>query len=65
MKEKLAFINIPDATQKEVTQLAQELHKLIESKIQLPYRLVIFGGREWKTISKDEIIKLLEKLPDE
>ena len=64
MKEKLAFVHIPDATKKDITQLTDELRKLTETEIQLPYRLVFIGGREWNTLSKKELVELLKEVTD-
>jgi len=55
-KEKIAFLNIPDATHDEIENLASRLREL-----NTPYTFVVVGGQKWETISRHELVRLLKK----
>ena len=62
LSERLAFVHIPDATQNDLTLLVSQLKAL---KLDLPYRLAFIGGKDWKTISKDEFIEIVKSIDGE
>ena len=58
-KKRLAFVNIPDASKMEIEQLASQFK---EANLNLPYKIVFIGGKQWKTLSQKEIIDFLTEL---
>jgi len=55
MKEKYAFVHIPDASPKEIKELIYCI-----KQVEFPYHLVFIAGKKWQTIDKKELLMVLQ-----
>jgi len=56
-KERYAIVNVPDANSEECQRIVEILQEL---ELNLPYRLLFVCGAEWKTVSREEFLELME-----
>jgi len=63
-KKRIAFVNVPDLDQVELNDFIERLNEDFKKMNipSLPYTLVFTSGREWKTMSKEELLEILEKI---
>jgi hypothetical protein len=55
----MIFVSAPDATERELRDMQRMISKAIEGT---NYKVVLLG-KDWKSISKEELIEMLKALP--
>ena len=60
MEKKFAIVNIPDGSMEDVNEIVESLKEVHPEG--LGYNLIFIGGKQWTTISKDELIEVLERI---